>query len=102
MEAVTPLQQPHIRTIGDRVAIDGLVVHDKYAVRLMREREETGDDPVRAVVDAIEINARVLDRKQTKTNTNFVHNEFDRTTRDVKTAFTEQTKQVTDNLGKKI
>ena len=52
MEAATPLRQPHVRVIGDRVAIDGLVVEDECAVRLVRTREEQGDDPVKTVRDA--------------------------------------------------
>jgi uncharacterized protein DUF2130 len=102
MEAATPLRQPHVRTVGDRLAVDGLVVHDECAVRLVREREEAGDDPVRAVVDAIEIGARVLDREQAGANADFVRSEFDRTARDVETAFGERAKQVADDLGKKV
>jgi len=102
MEAATPLRQPHVRTIGDRLAVDGLVVHDESAVRLVREREEAGDDPVRAVVDAIEIGARVLDREQAGANADFVRSEFDRTARDVETAFADRAKQVADDLGKKV
>ena len=102
MEAATPLRQPHVRTIGDRLAVDGLVVHDECAVRLVREREEAGDDPARAVVDAIEIGARVLDREQAGANADFVRSEFDRTARDVETAFSERAKQVAEDLGKKV
>src|SRR5436309_8078824 len=83
MEAATPLRQPHVRTVGDRLAVDGLVVQDECAVRLVREREEAGDDPVRAVVDAIEIGARVLDREQAGANADFVRNEFERAAREV-------------------
>src|SRR5256885_999998 len=61
MEAATPLRNPSVRIVGDRVAVDGLVVADECVVRLVRE----GDDPVRVVEDAIEIGARVLDREQT-------------------------------------
>src|SRR5437764_10206549 len=102
MEAATPLRQPHVRTIGDRLAVDGLVVHDECAVRLVREREEAGDDSVRAVVDAIEIGARVLDREQAGANADFVRSEFDRTARDVETAFSERAKQVAEDPGKKV
>ena len=102
MEAATPLRQPHVRTIGDRLAVDGLVVHDECAVRLVREREEAGDDPVRAVVDAVEIGARVLDREQAGANADFVRSEFDRTARDVEAAFAERAKEVADDLGKKV
>ena len=54
MEAATPLRQPHVRIIGDRVAIDGLVVEDETAVRLVRTREEHGDDPVKTVAYLME------------------------------------------------
>jgi hypothetical protein len=102
MEAATPLRHAHVRTIGDRLAIDGLVVADECAVRLVREREEAGDDPVRAVEDAIEIGARVLDREQAGANADFVRSEFDRTARDVETAFAERAAKVADDLGRKV
>jgi hypothetical protein len=102
MEAATPLRHAHVRTIGDRLAIDGLVVADECAVRLVREREEAGDDPVRAVEDAIEIGARVLDREQAGANADFVRSEFDRTARDVETAFAERATKVADELGRKV
>ena len=102
MEAATPLRQPHVRTIGDRLAVDGLVVKDECAVRLVREREETGDDPVKAVEDAIAIGARVLDREQAGANADFVRSEFDRTARDVEAAFAERAARVADDLGRKV
>src|SRR3954452_19239500 len=102
MEAATPLRKAHVRTIGDRLAVDGLVVADECAVRLVREREEAGDDPVRAVEDAIEIGARVLDREQAGANADFVRSEFDRTARDVEAAFTERAAKVAEELGRKV
>src|SRR5213080_3933190 len=80
MEAATPLRKPHVRTIGDRLAVDGLVIDDEAAVRLVREREEAGADPVRVVADALEIGARVLDREQAGANAEFVKGELDKAT----------------------
>src|SRR6188472_2260106 len=77
MEAALPLRPPSVRTAGDRVAVDGLVVDDPIALRLVREREESGDDPVRLVLDALEIGARVLDREQAGANAEFVRTEFE-------------------------
>jgi hypothetical protein len=102
MEAATPLRHANVRTVGDRLAIDGLVVADECAVRLVREREEAGDDPVRAVEDAIEIGARVLDREQAGANADFVRSEFERTAGDVEAAFAERATAVAEELGKKV
>ena len=53
------------------------MVEDECAVRLVREREQNGEDPVRAVQDAVEIGARVLDREQAAANAEFVKTEFE-------------------------
>src|SRR6185503_15869009 len=94
MEAATPLRQAHVRVMGDRVTIDGLAVEDECAVRLVREREEHGDDPIKTVVDAIEIGARVLDREQAGANAEFVKAEFEKASRDVQHEFTEQARTI--------
>jgi hypothetical protein len=96
MEAATPLRQPHVGTIGDRLVVDGLVVEDECAVRLVREREQNGDDPVRVVRDAVEIGARVLDREQTGANTEFVKAEFEKASRDVQQEFTEKARTIAE------
>ena len=102
MEAATPLRKPHVRTVGDRVVVDGLVVDDESAVRLVREREEAGGDPVRAVSDAIEIGARVLDREQAGANAEFVKGELDKATREVELVLAERTREVTEQIGRKV
>src|SRR5918992_3080154 len=103
MEAATPLRTPTIRTLGeDRLVVDGLVIQDECAVRLVREREEAGDDPVKTVADAIEIGARVLDREQAGANADFVKSEFDKVSREVETAFAERAKEVAEELGQKV
>jgi hypothetical protein len=94
MEAATPLRQPHVRTVGDRLAIDGLVVDDECAVRLVGERERSGEDTVKTVRDAIEIGARVLDREQAGANAEFVKTEFERASREVQTEFAEKARTI--------
>jgi hypothetical protein len=102
MEAATPLRQPHVRTIGDRLVVDGLVIDDECAVRLVREREEADGDPVRVVADAVEIGARVLDREQAGANAEFVKAELDKATREVEQVLAERTREVTDQIGRKV
>ncbi|MEA2421616.1 MAG: hypothetical protein QOF55_715, partial [Thermoleophilaceae bacterium] len=101
-EAATPLRHPHVRTIGDRLVVDGLVIDDECAVRLVREREDAGADPVRVVADAVEIGARVLDREQAGANAEFVKGELDKATREVEHVLTERTREVTEEIGRKV
>jgi hypothetical protein len=98
MEAATPLRHSSVRLVGDRLAIDGLVIADEAAVRLAREAE----DPARVVEDAIEIGARVLDREQTGANAEFVRSEFDKTAREVETVFTERAREVGEQLERQL
>jgi hypothetical protein len=102
MEAATPLRKAHVRTIGDRLVVDGLVVEDETAVRLVREREEAGGDAVRVVADAVEIGARVLDREQAGANAEFVKGELDKATREVEHVLAERTREVTEEIGRKV
>ena len=102
MEAATPLRKAHVRTIGDRLVVDGLVIEDECAVRLVREREEAGADPVRVVADAVEIGARVLDREQAGANAEFVKGELDKATREVELVLSERTREVTEQIGRKV
>src|SRR5919109_5065635 len=94
MEAATPLRQPDVRTVGDRLAIDGLVVEDECAVRLVRERERTGEDTVKTVREAVEIGARVLDREQAAANAEFVKTEFERASREVQAEFADKARDI--------
>ena len=96
MEAATPLRQPHVKVIGDRLAIDGLVLDDECAVRLVREREQNGQDPVKTVQDAVEIGARVLDREQAGANAEFVKTEFEKASKDVQQEFTEKARTIAE------
>jgi hypothetical protein len=102
MEAATPLRQPHVRVIGDRVAIDGLVVEDECAVRLVTEREQNGDDPVKTVRDAVEIGARVLDREQAGANAEFVKTEFEKAAAELNTQFADRARQVAEYFNERV
>ena len=102
MEAATPLRHPHDKVIGDRLAIDGLVVDDECAVRLVREREQAGEDPVKTVQDAVEIGARVLDREQAAANAEFVKTEFERAAGDLNNQFTDRARQVAEYFNERV
>jgi hypothetical protein len=82
--------------MGDRVAVDGLVIDDECAVRLVREREEGGDDPVKTVMDAVEIGARVLDREQAGANAEFVKTEFEKASREVQDEFSTKARTIAE------
>jgi Uncharacterized protein conserved in bacteria (DUF2130) len=98
MEAAKTLNFAQVRVAGERLYIDGLVVDDESAVRLVGEAE----DPAALVTDAIEIGARVLDREQTAANTEFVKAEFERAARDLDKEFVERARLVADRLDKKV
>jgi hypothetical protein len=102
MEAATPLRKPHVRTVGDHLAVDGLIVDDETAVRLVRAREEAGEDAVALVEDAIEIGARVLDREQAGANAEFVKTEFEKAARDLQAEFGERAQAVTEQLDQQL
>lgn len=102
MEAATPLRRPQVRTQGDRLVVDALVIDDPCAVRLAGEREAAGDDPARFVQDAIAIGARVLDREQAGAQADFVRAEFEKQAREVETAFGERAQRVGDDLAKQL
>jgi len=102
MEAATPLRKPHVRTVGDRLAIDGLLLDDETAVRLVREREEAGAEPAETVTDAIEIGARVLDREQAAANAEYVKTEFERASRELEQEFGDKARKVAEFFGDKV
>ena len=102
MEAATPLRQPHVRVLGDVVTIDGLVVDDECAVRVVREREQNGDDPAKTVRDAVEIGARVLDREQAGANAEFVKTEFEKAATDLNSQFTNRAREVAEYFNERV
>jgi hypothetical protein len=102
MEAATPLRKPHVHTVGDRLTVDGLVVDDECAVRLVRDREQAGADAAQTVTDAIEIGARVLDREHAAANTEFVKTEFERASRQLEQEFSERARTVVEFFDKRV
>jgi hypothetical protein len=102
MEAATPLRQPHVRVVGDRIAVESLVIEDECAVRLVRDREQNGDDPVKTVIDAVEIGARVLDREQAGANTEFVKAEFEKAASDLNAQFSDRARQVAEYFNERV
>ena len=91
-----------MRTAGDRLVVDALVVEDECAVRVVGEREQAGEDPAKAVVDAIEIGARVLDREQAAANAEYVKTEFERASRQLEQEFTDKARTVAEFFGDKV
>src|SRR3954451_19665282 len=102
MEAATPLRQPHVTTAGDRLTIHDLTVEDEAAARLVREREQSGDDPAKTVADAVEIGARVLDREQAAANAEYVRTEFEKTANEIDRQFSDKARTVAEHFGKKV
>ena len=81
--------------------VDGLVVED-CAVRLVREREQNGDDLGQAVRDAVEIGARVLDREQVGANAEFVRAEFEKTSKEVQVEFADKARTIAEFFEKQF
>jgi hypothetical protein len=103
MEAATPLRPPSVRTLpGERVAVDGLVLDDVTAARLVREREEREDDPVGLVVDAIEIGVRVLDREQAGANAEWIKAEMEKAARELDQEFVDRARSLGEELDGRL
>jgi hypothetical protein len=102
MEAATPLRQAHVALVGDRIVIRELDLQDECALRLVREREQAGDDPAKTVRDAIVIGARVLDREQAAANAEYVKTEFERASRELERQFTDKARTVAEHFGTKV
>src|SRR5215213_4306024 len=100
--AATPLRPPRITILANAVVADGLAVHDRVAVDLVRDRAAGGADPADVLVDAIEIGARVLSREQAEVNAEFVRTEFEKVSREVEGAFTDKARTVAEFLGKRV
>ena len=102
MEAATPLRMPHVRTAGNAVAVDGLVVEDENVVRLVREREDAGEDPVAPLLDALEIGARLLERQQTGANVEAVKAEMEKAARELNQEFATRAQAAAETLEARL
>jgi FtsZ-binding cell division protein ZapB len=102
MEAALTLPFGAVRIVGGRLHVDGLVVDDLAAVRLVDERARAGEDASRVVANAIEIGARVLEREQVGANVEFVKTEFERAARELDGEFVERARLVADRLDAKV
>jgi hypothetical protein len=103
MEAATPLPfPPQVRTVGDRLRVDGLVIADECVVRLARDREDAGEDAARLVEDAIVIGARVLEREQTGADLELVRKELEKTTTAVTASLSTSAERVSQELAGKV
>ena len=102
MEAATPIRQSRVGVVGGRLVIYELQLDDECAVRLVHERERAGDDPAKAVREAVEIGARVLDREQAGANAEYVKTEFQRASRELEREFTDKARVVAEHFGAKV
>ena len=94
MEPITPIAAEQVRLLGDQLLIDGLTVDDEATIALAREREAAGESLDALVSQAIEIGARILQREQTASDTDFVKAEFERQANEVEQQFSESAKKV--------
>ncbi len=102
MEAATPLRLHRVTIGADRLHVDGLVVDDECAVRIARERAEAKEDPAEAILQAIEIGARVMDREHAAANTEYVKAEFERQAREVEQQFGERARLAGEQLEQAV
>ena len=102
MEAATPLPFSRVRTFNGELLIDGLRVDDDTVVAMVFEREKRGEPVDRLVRRMVEVGARVLDREEAGTNTDFVKAEFERTARRLDAEFVERARKVADRLDQKV
>ena len=100
--AATPLRHPRITVLANRVLVDGLSIDDATVVELVRARVDAGDDPARALADALEIGARVLHREQTGANVEFVKAELEKTAREVQGEFADRSRAVAEVFDRKF
>ncbi|QEC48663.1 hypothetical protein FSW04_14490 [Baekduia soli] len=92
------MHQTTVRPLGDRLVVDGLVIEDACAVRLVTE----APDAARMLLDAIEVGARILDREQVGANADFVKAEFEKAARDLDAEFVDRARRVAERLDQRL
>ena len=102
VEPITPITSEQVRLLGDQLLIDGLTVDDDATIALAREREAAGESLDQLVSQAIEIGARILQREQTASDTEFVKAEFERQAHEVEQQFSESALKVSEGFKEKI
>ena len=102
VEPITSITAEQVRLLGDQLLIDGLTVDDEATITLAREREAAGESLDALVSQAIEIGARILQREQTASDTEFVKAEFERQAHEVEQQFNESAQKVTDGFKTQI
>ena len=102
VEPITPITAEQVRLLGDQLLIDGLTVDDEATITLAREREAAGESLDALVSQAIEIGARILQREQTASDTEFVKAEFERQAHEVEAQFNESAQKVTEGFKTQI
>jgi hypothetical protein len=102
MEAATPLRQPHVTILANRLLVDGLAIDDACAVELVRRRAEAGEEPANVVADAVEIGARVLDREQTGATVELFRADLERSTREAETALRDRARDLAEEFTRKF
>ncbi|MGH2926137.1 MAG: hypothetical protein ACRDK1_09225, partial [Solirubrobacterales bacterium] len=102
------IEEPHadgagiVRALDDRLVIERLTVTDERATRVVRERAEAGQEAARAVADAIEIGARVLDREDAAAEVDYVKAEFERQASDLRTRLVRAVEAGDEQLAERI
>ncbi len=102
MDPIIPIAAEQVRLLGDQLLIEALTVDDEATVTLAREREAAGESLDELVSQAIEIGARILQREQTASDTEFVKAEFERQAHEVEQQFNESAQKVSEGLREKI
>ncbi|MEA2346932.1 MAG: hypothetical protein QOG62_719 [Thermoleophilaceae bacterium] len=104
MEAAQTLRFPSSTVVltPDGVLIDGLVVGDAKLAELVQARIDLGESPEQAVIDALEIGARVLDRESTAAEVDFVRREVEKMSEDAQRSIGERTEKVAEVVDQKL